>query len=252
MTTKRIGILGAMPEEINGIVSLLKNKKEIVKGMRRYYMGSINEIDVVVVFSRWGKVASATTVTHLIIEFGITELYFTGVAGAISSDLNIGDIVIANSLVQHDMDARPLMQQFEIPLLGKSSFSPSKELVDTVFAKTKELLDSKHLLNSISVAHQTKFSISNPKLFVGQIASGDQFFANNAAKEKLLLALPDVLCVEMEGAAVAQVCFEYDIPCVIIRTISDAANETSPIDFKEFLDKVASKFGVAIIRNLLV
>lgn len=251
MTTKRIGILGAMPEEINGIVSLLKDKKEIVKGMRTYYTGSINDIDVVVVFSRWGKVASATTVTHLIIEFRITEIYFIGVAGAIHPELNIGDIVIANSLVQHDMDARPLMEQFEIPLLAKSSFSPSKELFDSVFSKTKELVASKHLLNSISVAHQTEFSILNPKLFVGKIASGDQFFANNAAKEKLLLALPDVLCVEMEGAAVAQVCFEYDIPCVIIRTISDAANETSPIDFKGFVDEVASKFGVAIIRNLL-
>jgi adenosylhomocysteine nucleosidase len=251
MTTKRIGILGAMPEEINGIVSLLKDKKEVVKGMRRYYTGTINDIDVVVVFSRWGKVASATTVTHLIIEFGITELYFIGVAGAIHPELNIGDIVIANSLVQHDMDARPLMEQFEIPLLGKSSFSPSKELFDSVFSKTKQLVDSTLLINTISEKHQKQFSISNPKLFVGQIASGDQFFANSTDKEKLLLALSDVLCVEMEGAAVAQVCYEYDIPCVIIRTISDAANELAPIDFKEFVGEVASKFSVAIIKNLL-
>lgn len=89
MTTKRIGILGAMPEEFNGIVSLLKDKKEIVKGMRAYCTGAINEIVVVVVFSRCGKVASAITVTHLISEFGITELFFIGVAGAIHSDLNI-------------------------------------------------------------------------------------------------------------------------------------------------------------------
>jgi adenosylhomocysteine nucleosidase len=252
MTTKRIGILGAMPEEINGIVSLLKDKKEIVKGMRTYYTGTINDIDVVVVFSRWGKVASATTVTHLIIEFGITELYFIGVAGAIHPDLKIGDLVIANSLVQHDMDSRPLMQQFEIPLLGKTMFSPSKELLDSVILKTNEILENNLLIHTISEKHQKVFSISKPKLYVGQIASGDKFFANSADKENLLVVLPDVLCVEMEGAAVAQVCFEYAIPCVIIRTISDAANETSPIDFKVFVDEVASKFGVAIIKNLLV
>ena len=252
MTTKRIGILGAMPEEINGIVSLLKDKKEIVKGMRTYYTGTINNIDVVVVFSRWGKVASATTVTHLIIEFGITELFFIGVAGAIHPELNIGDIVLANSLVQHDMDARPLMEQFEIPLLGKTTLYPTKYLFDSAYSKINALVENNFLINTISVENQKTFSISNPKLFVGQIASGDKFFANNVDKEQLLILLPDVLCVEMEGAAVAQVCYEYAIPCVIIRTISDAANETSPIDFKDFVDQVASKYGVEIIRNLLV
>jgi adenosylhomocysteine nucleosidase len=252
MNTKRIGILGAMPEEIIGIVSLLNNKEEIIKGMRTYYTGTINDIDVVVVFSRWGKVASATTVTHLIIEFGITELYFVGVAGAIQSDLKIGDIVIANSLVQHDMDARPLMQQFEIPLLGKTMFSPSKELLDFVVSNTNQMLETNILKNTISEKHQKAFSITNPKLFVGQIASGDKFFANSTDKKNLLVALPNVLCVEMEGAAVAQVCYEYTIPCIVIRTISDTANETSPIDFKVFVDEVASKFVLEIIKRILV
>lgn len=94
------------------------------------------------------------------------------------------------------------------------------------------------------------FSVWNPKVFLGQIASGINFFANINEKEVLLKILPKVLWVEMEGAAVAQVCFEYDIPFVVIRTISDVANESSPIDFKEFVSHVASKFGVAIIKNL--
>src|SRR6187431_3596464 len=128
---KRIGILGAMPEEINGIVALLDDKTEVVKGMRTYYLGTINEVEVVVVFSRWGKVASATTVTHLIVEFGITQLFFTGVAGAINPELNIGDIVIASSLIQHDLDARPIMDRFEIPLLGKTMLYPPKETLDS-------------------------------------------------------------------------------------------------------------------------
>jgi adenosylhomocysteine nucleosidase len=251
MSIRRIGILGAMPEEINGIVLLLKDKEEIVKGMRTYYIGTINGIEVVVVFSRWGKVASATTVTHLIVEFGITELYFTGVAGSVSLDLAIGDIVVASSLVQHDMDARPIMKQFEIPLLGKTELCPPKEILEKTFLEMKKLESSKEFLRLISMDQQKIFSISNPKVFLGKIASGDKFFANSNEKESLLKVLPDVLCVEMEGAAVAQVCFEYNIPFVIIRTISDAANESSHIDFNEFVNQVASKFGVAIIKALI-
>jgi adenosylhomocysteine nucleosidase len=251
MSIRKIGILGAMPEEINGIILLLKNKQEIVKGMRTYYLGTINGVEVVVVFSRWGKVASATTVTHLIVEFGITQLYFTGVAGSVSLDLAIGDIVVASSLVQHDMDARPIMKQFEIPLLGKTELYPPKELLEKSFFEIKKLENSKELLRLISIEQQEVFSISNPKVFLGKIASGDKFFANSNEKESLLKVLPDVLCVEMEGAAVAQVCFEYNIPFVIIRTISDTANESSAIDFNEFVNQVASKFGVAIIQALI-
>jgi adenosylhomocysteine nucleosidase len=251
MSFKKIGILGAMPEEISGIVSLLKDTKEVEKGRRIYYTGTLNDIEVVVVFSRWGKVASATTVTHLIVEFGITQLYFTGVAGAIHQELNIGDIVVASSLVQHDLDARPIMKQFEIPLLGETVLYPPKDFLEKAVERVKELECNNTLSDLISLGCQKMFSISNPKVFVGQIASGDRFFAKSSEKEALLRVLPDVLCVEMEGAAVAQVCFEYDIPFVVIRTISDVANESSPIDFKEFVSDVASKFGIAIIQNLM-
>ena len=248
---RKIGILGAMPEEINGIVSLLQNKEEVVKGRRTYYFGEINNVEVVVVFSRWGKVASATTVTHLIVEFGITELLFTGVAGAINSSLNIGDIVIASSLVQHDMDARPIMRQFEIPLLDEIMLFPPKEMMNMAVENIGELVLDESLISLLSARQKEKFALSNPKLFVGQIASGDRFFAKNADKEKLLAILPEVLCVEMEGAAVAQVCFEYNIPYVVIRTISDEANDNSVVDFKEFVSQVASKFGVEIIKKMI-
>lgn len=248
---KRIGILGAMPEEINGIVSLLKDKTEVVKGMRTYYLGTINDVEVVVVFSRWGKVASATTVTHLIVEFGITQLFFTGVAGAINRDLNIGDIVVASSLIQHDLDARPIMNRFEIPLLGKTMLCPPKEMLVVAIENIQELVRAESLIHLLSLKQREKFSLSNPKMVVGQIASGDRFFASHEDKENLLAILPEVLCVEMEGAAVAQVCFEYNIPYVIIRTISDEANHNSVVDFKEFVSQVASRFGVEIIKKLL-
>lgn len=247
----RIGILGAMPEEINGIVSLLKNRREVIKGMRTYYIGTINDIEVVVVFSRWGKVASATTVTHLIVEFGVTELIFTGVAGAISRDLNVGDIVIADSLVQHDLDARPIMNQFEIPLLGKTVLYPSKDLLSIVVNSINELIKSDSLERLFSLNQRQAFSLFNQKVVVGQIASGDQFISNSIEKEKLLEMLPQVLCVEMEGAAVAQVCYEYKIPFVVIRTISDSANENSVVDFNEFITQIASNLGIIIIQKLI-
>jgi adenosylhomocysteine nucleosidase len=251
MISKRIGILGAMPEEISGVVGLLNNKKEVVKGMRTYYTGTINKIEVVVVFSRWGKVASATTVTHLIVEFDITHLIFTGVAGAIDNRLNIGDLVIANSLVQHDLDARPIMNQFEIPLLGKTILSPPNEMLDLAIKSIGDLIKDNVLMTLIVSNEQDQFSLLIPKLIVGQIASGDKFFSNNVDKKNLLEVLPEVLCVEMEGAAVAQVCFEYNIPYIIIRIISDEANETSVVDFKEFVIQIASKFGVAIIEKMI-
>jgi adenosylhomocysteine nucleosidase len=251
MKKKRIGILGAMPEEINDIVSLLKDRKDLTKGMRTYHTGTINDVEVVVVFSRWGKVASATTVTHLIIEFGITELIFTGVAGAICQDLNIGDVVIANSLVQHDMDARPIMERFEIPLLGKTELFSSKEMLDEAVVVINELVSNNSLIDLLALKQLELFTVACQKVMVGQIASGDQFFSSNFEKEKLQAVLPNVLCVEMEGAAVAQVCFEYNIPFVIIRTISDVANEDSAVDFKEFVSQVASKFGVIIIQKLI-
>lgn len=96
-----------------------------------------------------------------------------------------------------------------------------------------------------------QFGINTPNLHIGDIASGDQFFANNEQKEQLHNSLPTILCVEMEGAAVAQVCHEYTIPFLIIRTISDAADEQSHIDFPLFIKKVSSKYSVGIIKQLL-
>jgi adenosylhomocysteine nucleosidase len=95
-----------------------------------------------------------------------------------------------------------------------------------------------------------EFNISQPRLFVGEIASGDQFFSSNEQKHNLNAQLPEVLCVEMEGAAVAQVCYEYEIPFSIIRTISDVADDNSHIDFPAFIQKISSKYAAEIIKNI--
>lgn len=240
--------MGAMPEEINSITELLTEKKEVELGGRTYFTGSLNNIKTIVVFSRWGKVAAATTVTTLILEFGITELIFTGVAGAINSELHIGDIVIGKRLFQHDMDARPLMKQFEIPLLGITSFECNEEKIYESKKIIEELLTKKHLEQVIHKEELNHFGIQYPKLFIGDIASGDKFFSSSEDKHALQAVLPSVICVEMEGAAVAQVCFEYKIPFTIIRTISDAADEKAEFDFPSFIKNISSKYSLEIIK----
>ena len=155
--------MGAMPEEIDGVVVLLTNCVAATMGKRTYYSGEINGIETVVVFSRWGKVAAATTATTLIHEFKITELLFTGVAGAIHSDLKIGDIVLGNRLIQHDMDARPLMKQFEIPLLGKTYFESDASHLAIAEKAIATLIENKSLHAVIANEDLMEFSISQPQ-----------------------------------------------------------------------------------------
>lgn len=244
--------MGAMPEEIDEVVKLLVAVKQSSYAGRVYYQGYINQVKTVVVVSGWGKVAAAATVSTLIYRFNINELIFTGVAGAISPQLKIGDIVIGSRLLQHDMDARPFIPQYEIPLLKKTYFEPAAQQLSGASTAVNTFLqhDSLHLIIGDTALQQ--FSIVLPKVYIGDIASGDQFFSDDSKKQQLLNDLPTVLCVEMEGAAVAQVCFENQIPFTIIRTISDAAGEGSHIDFASFIEKIAGKYSAAIIKNILM
>ena len=242
--------MGAMPEEISEVVQLLVDRQECSMGKRTYYTGTIQGINAVIVFSRWGKTAAAATVSALIHEFKITDLIFTGVAGGIDPSLSIGDIVIAKQLVQHDMDARPLKPRHEIPLLGKTFFESDKYSFDMAVSAVKEMLENKHLHELIPNEELKHFGIEQPKLFTGDIASGDKFFADSNDTNQLAADLPATLCVEMEGAAVAQVCYEYNIPFTVIRTISDTADHKSAIDFPAFIKSVSSKYSLQIIRNI--
>ncbi len=242
--------MGAMPEEIDSINQLLTDERRVTMGMRTYSIGKIDGITTVVVFSRWGKVAAAITVSNLILEFKVTELIFTGVAGAIDPRLRIGDIVLGKRLIQHDMDARPIMKQFEIPLLGDIFFKCHEDQLNVATKAINYLLEEKHLHSAIGADELNKFDIQTPRLFIGDIASGDKFFSNTRDKEELLANIPSVLCVEMEGAAVAQVCYEYNIPYTIIRTISDAADEKSHIDFSSFIKNISSKYSLEIVKNI--
>lgn len=251
MSERIIGIIGAIPQEINGVVNLLTNKQEHKIGRRSYFTGKLNNQKVVVVYSRVGKVAASATVTTLILEFNVSELIFTGVAGGIHADVKIGDIVLGQSLIQHDMNAQPLFPAYEIPMLGKAYFEADSSQLEVATTAILEILEEQHMHNVISEKDLDKFNIHQPQLHVGLIGSGDLFFSTNSQKEKLQQNLPEILCVEMEGAAVAQVCYEFDIPFIIIRTISDDADDHSTLDFNSFIEKISNVYSIEIIKNII-
>lgn len=245
----KIGIISAMKEEIQAILNVLEVHKKSTKGMRTYFEGTLFDKEVVIVFSRWGKVASATTVTQLLNDFEIKEILFTGVAGAIQPEVSIGDVVIGEELYQHDLDGSPLVATYEVPLLGLRSFRTNQENRSKLKKACERFFDRIH--NYLEPEKLTQFDISVPNLHIGAIASGDQFISKKEQISSILSGLPQVKCVEMEGAAVAQVCYEYDIPYSIIRTISDNANHNAHVDFPKFAHDIASIYALAILENYL-
>ncbi|MFN0065577.1 MAG: 5'-methylthioadenosine/adenosylhomocysteine nucleosidase [Chlamydiales bacterium] len=238
-----------MEEENHLLVNRLeKCVKATEQGLRTYFLGKLWGQNTVLACSRWGKVAAAATTTHLIVEHKIDCLFFTGVAGSIDPFLSIGDIVLAHNLVHYDMDASPFFPPMEVPLLGESAFYPDPALYKITKKAIKEFLTPLNFGQRISPKVCREFQITSPKLAEGTVASGDQFIAKQSKAENLKQRLPDAKCVEMEGAAVAQVCYEYGIPFVIIRTISDCAGDGAHIDFQRFVNKVASLYSTGIME----
>lgn len=250
MSTDTIGILGAIPQEVNGIINQLINSTIHTIGNRTYYEGKLGQQKVVVVYSRIGKVAAAATVATLLLEFKVSKIAFIGVAGGIHPDVKVGDVVIATNLLQYDMDASPLRPKFEIPLLGKTYFDTDKEWSETTKKHVEAILATENLHKVVAKEDLTPFEITQPNVHLGTIASGDQFFSTNTQKENLQEQLPQVLCVEMEGAAVAQVCYEFDIPFIVIRTISDNANQEASFSFQSFVEKISLVYGREIINKM--
>ena len=245
MTRAPLGILGAMPEEVAHLVEELGPTRRTQEGGgRTYHAGRLFGRDAVVVFSRWGKVAAAATATHLLVEHGVRELLFTGVAGGADPTLRVGDVVVASTLVQHDMDASPLFPRHEIPLLGVTRFAVPEALQRRALAAAQAFLAS-------PAAKAPGFGVLSPRAVCAEVASGDKFFAHAGELQALRARLPGVACVEMEGAAVAQVAHEYGVPLTVIRTLSDAADEGAPVDFVRFVQAVASRYSHGIVRALL-
>ena len=246
---RTIGILGAMAQEIDEVKALLTNKTVVKIANREFVVGKINGIACVVAFSKWGKVAATITATLLIQEFGVTDLFFIGTAGALADGLKVGDIVISKRLVQHDLDARPIISRFELPLLNRVYVDSNPELTELAGKAVANLLD-KGVDTMVGEEAVKDFNLS-PTLYFGDIASGDQFINSDEKREEIMGLLPDVLCVEMEGAAVAQVCLEFGTPFTVIRTISDTANHNARVNFGKFIVEVANAYSRAIVQEIM-
>ncbi len=244
-----LGIIAAMPEEIEQLLEQLHQdpSMEMVSvGQRNYYVGSLWQQPCIVTLARIGKVAAATTVAALIHQFGVRAILFTGVAGGLGADLQIGDIVIAGSLMQHDVDASPLFPRHQIPMLNRSCFAPCPLLTEALMQASHNFIAS--TLES-ATAHTPVRRL--PKVHLGLIVSGDQFISDKSARTALRAAIPDALAVEMEGGAIAQVCYEYDIPFAVMRTISDAADEDAPGSFSDFLNHVAGVYSYGVVHHFI-
>jgi adenosylhomocysteine nucleosidase len=245
----RLGIISALYEEQRGLVEAMRGPAKLIHGMREYWAGNLWEIDAVCVLSRMGKVAAAMTATTLVEKFGVTHILFTGAAGAGDKTVQVGDIVVAEALVQHDMDVRPLFPRFEVPLTGLSHFQPDQQLSIRLSRAAHDFLEQ-DFVNAISAADRRQFGLTQPRVHRGLVASGDQFMDDRFRLDELNKALPGLVAVEMEGAAVAQVCYELGVPCAVLRTISDNANENAAIDFMGFVKSVAAHYAFYITRRV--
>ena len=239
-----------MVEEVDSLLESLDKTETKVIGQREYYVGKLFGKEVVLVFSRWGKVSAASTTTTLITEFDVDEIIFSGVAGSLSNEMKIGDIVVADNLFQHDFDASPFLLKHVLPLILKKEI-PANPIMRTKLFDSSSLFFSKQIEKIISKEIIEEYKIHKPKVVVGNIASGDQFIKDDSKRDEIRSSLDNVLAVEMEGAAVAQVCYEFNIPLGVIRTISDDANDNAIKDFPKFVYNVASKYSYSIIENYL-
>jgi adenosylhomocysteine nucleosidase len=245
-----LAIVSAMAEEIASVIQSLSNVKIREFGRRQFHIGTLHDVEVAAVFSRYGKVAAAATVTQLLTSYPVTSLVFGGVAGGARAGLAIGDIVVATELVQHDMDARPLFPRYEVPLLGKARFATNPVLREQLAAAAKTFL-TYDLNSQVAPGEREFFKIVSPKVVEGLVASGDKFFASKSEVHELRGRMPEVCCVEMEGAAVAQVCYEYAIPFAVVRTISDSADENAVHDFPRFAREIAQHYSLGVLSRFL-
>lgn len=240
MTT---AILSALPEEQGSLVSALETPERIEHASRVFWRGRLEGHDVVLVLSGIGKVAAATTANALAERFGARRMVFTGVAGGVGEGVQVGDVVVATEYLQHDMDASPIFPRWEVPGYGAVRMGCDPALAALLAEAAAEF------------AGQRRGSAAGPRVHQGLVASGDRFVSTAAESQRLrrelLAAGHEVLAVEMEGAAVTQVCRDHGLPFAAVRTISDRADDSAHVDFPAFVRDVAGPCADAIVHGFL-
>lgn len=256
----RIAIISALHEELAALLDALSAQatpithafepvQRLQMGGREFCLGRLSGREVVLVLSKVGKVAAATTAALLAERLGVTAMLFTGVAGGLGADVRVGDVVVAREFLQHDMDASPLFPRHEIPLYGRSRFEADPRLCAALIQASKDTLAN--LSGTIGVDAVTEFALHRPSVHQGLVISGDRFVSTSHESRALSHELPDAQAVEMEGAAIAQVCHDFGLPFAAVRTISDRADDAAHADFTRFIKAVASRYSAAIIQGAL-
>ena len=226
------GVMAALPEELGDLVHRLQDAQTHAVAGREFIQGQLNGQRLCAVTARIGKVAAALTATTLIERFGVNRLVFVGVAGGLGQAVRRGDVVVASELVQHDLSAWPLFPRGEIPLLGKTRLTCDPALTRALEDAARQALQGEQQLHT------------------GLIASGDQFIQGHAMAQAIRDAHPDVLAVEMEGTAVAQVCEECGVPFAVLRTLSDVADDGAAHDFLAFMRDTAAPLASRVLARL--
>ena len=250
----RIAIVSAMHPELAAVLAWLPQKQKQTVAGREFVLGRWHGHEVVAVLSRIGKVAAATTATVLIERFDVDQVLFTGVAGGVAPNAQVGDVVVASAFVQHDMDASPLFPIYEVPLYGRSHFATDAVLTAQLAraataALAQGVLDAADLADLADMGMDKGQFNRTAQVHQGLILSGDRFVSTRLESQRLQQALPAALAVEMEGAAVAQVCADYGVPFAAMRTISDRADDDAHADFVKFVERVASRYSAAILDH---
>lgn len=227
----RIGIIGAMDEEVNIMKERMQVARIVKKASMEFYHGTLSGKAVVIVRSGIGKVNAAVCAQILVDEFQVEAVINTGVAGSLRTEINIGDIVLSRDALQHDVDAKGFGYELGIiPRMETSIFNADAYLIEHAKKVCEEV---------------------NPDInvYIGRIVSGDQFISEHAKKESLVTNF-DGFCTEMEGAAIAQVAYLNQVSFLIIRAISDKADNSAEMDYNEFEMK-AIEHTVKLVTELI-
>ncbi len=249
----RIAVVSAMHEELAALLAQMPEGRTVRRARRDFRIGALDGHEVVMVLSGIGKVAAATTTALLAGEFGVELALFTGTAGGLHADARIGDVVVASELLQHDLDVSPLFPRYEVPFTGLTRFTSDPALSASLAASAEALFSSDTRAAQPTALHAAlaSFGIGEPRVHRGLVVSGDRFVSSARENADLRDRLPDALAVEMEGAALAQVCHDMALPFAVLRTVSDRADAAAPVDFMRFVSEVASRYTVAIVRDFL-
>ena len=212
-----IGIIGAMSEEVDIIKKEMKFTYEEKIGRFTFIIGSLRNRKIVLAESGIGKVNAGMMATIMITKFNVKAIIFSGVAGALDKRLSVGDVVIGEKMIQHDMDVREFgLKKGEIPRMATSVFESDKEILDII----------------------SSFELPDHKIYKGTIISGDQFISSKQVKTDLAEEF-NAMAVDMESSSVAQVCYQLERKCLVVRSISDSVTDDSMMEYSKFIELAA-------------